>query len=106
MLPSVKIALAHYELTGQIRGPKTSAFARALQGDRRAVVVDVWIARALRIPEEDLSSRRVYAHAARRIRGAAAHSGLPVRDAQAAIWTAVRARFGFRDRGDLLMVAV
>lgn len=64
-LPSVKESVRQYERGAGIRGPKTSAFARALRGDDHAVVVDTWILQALGI--ERLRSRADYYRAAARV---------------------------------------
>lgn len=67
MIPSTAAALHHYDRTGEIRGPKTSAFARALRGDPMAVVVDVWILRALGV-ERPPSTPAQYRRIADRVR--------------------------------------
>lgn len=50
---STRVALKHYEETGKIRGPKTSAFALCLRGDDNAVVIDSHILRAFGISIRD-----------------------------------------------------
>lgn len=66
LLPNVRTALASYEATGRINGPKTSAFARALRGDDSVVVVDTWILQALGVPK--LTGLASYRRAADRVR--------------------------------------
>lgn len=83
---SVRTALAHYENTGEIRGPKTSAFSRALRGDTSAIVLDVWMARALGVPDAAVSRKRIATEAAERISRVGATIGHPPRDTQSAIW--------------------
>lgn len=95
ILTSVRAALAHFEATGQIRGPKTSAFKAALLGDPEAVVVDIWAARALQIADDGRLEGKRYVEAVDKIRRVARRLRWPPAETQAAIWTGVRARFGF-----------
>lgn len=95
MLTSVRAALAHYRETGEIRGPKTGAFRDALMGDQEAVVVDVWLARALGVADLRMEGKR-YVEAADRVREVARALGWPPAEAQAAIWTGTRARYGHK----------
>jgi len=87
VLPGVRTALAHYEETGEIRGPKTSAFAAALMGDPEAIVLDVWMARALGVDQAKFSSAKVRREAERRVRKVARRLGWAPAQVQAAIWT-------------------
>ena len=68
-------------------GSKVRAFYRALVGDESASVVDVWMARAMRIRK--LSSR-VYERAVMAMRRVAAYVGTTVARLQAIVWTVVR----------------
>jgi hypothetical protein len=86
-LPGVQAALAHFEDTGEIRGPKTSAFARALMGDGDAIVLDVWMARALNVDQARLGGVTVRREAERRVRRVARRLGWTPAEVQAAIWT-------------------
>ena len=86
VLPGTKLALAHYEKTGEIRGPKTKAFAAALKADHNAVVLDIWLARALGIPQESLGSKKIHTKSTQRINRVAKQLGWSPRDTQAAIW--------------------
>lgn len=85
---SVRAALAHYEATGEIRGPKTRAFAANLSGDETPVVLDVWMCRALGIEQRALKRKAVYRKGADRVRRVAVALGWTPAQTQAAIWTA------------------
>ena len=85
---SVIAAVEHYESSGEIRGPKTSAFSRALRGSTRSIVIDVWMCRALGIDHVHYGDRitlrrtcdRVILRVSRKI-------GWTPTETQAAIWT-------------------
>lgn len=102
MMASTRAALDHYLETGEIRGPKTGAFALALQGDASAVVVDVWTVRGLGWTKKNVS-KRVYREASAVVRSLATKAGLAPREAQAALWYGTRARYGMQGGGDLRM---
>lgn len=57
MIRSTRIALEHYYETGEIRGPKTSRFAKVLRGDDDIVVVDTWMARALGVADNQARNK-------------------------------------------------
>lgn len=103
LLPSAWAATAHFLETGEIRGPKTSAFARAILGDREAIVVDVWVARALGIDGQRLAGRR-YSDAADTVRALARCEGIAPREAQAALWYGARRAWGRYDGGSRLRI--
>ena len=89
MLGTTKKAMKHWEKTGEVRGPKTSAFSRALQLDPNAVVLDVWMARALDIPDK-FTKAQAREGTRRIIRTASLLNWSPA-ETQAAIWmTAIR----------------
>lgn len=88
-LPSVVSGLAHYRATGEIRGPKTGPFARALAGDPSAVVLDVWMARGFGIPHSAIGGKAVNRECTRRVTAAADRLGIEPRACQAAIWCAL-----------------
>lgn len=95
-IKSTRAALAHYEATSEIRGPKTSAFARALHGDTTALVLDVWMARALGVDERVVTRKDNMRMAHRRIKAVAKSLRWSVRDTQAAIWWGVCLTRGVR----------
>ena len=94
IMQSTRAALAHYESTGEIRGPKTGPFARACMGDRQAVVLDVWMARAFGVEHRKMSGVRVRTECTRRVQAAAGILGWTPAEVQAAVWTAVVIRAG------------
>lgn len=83
---STRIAIQHYESTGEIRGPKTSAFAKALRGDNNVCVVDSHIARAFGYSEHVARSLYVRVHVTRVVRMIARRQGLTVAECQACVW--------------------
>ena len=82
----IRTGVEHYNLTGEIRGPKTHPFAQALKGDTGAIVLDVWICRALGIDQLAVSKRDTRRIAKARIRAVARRLGWQPSEAQAAIW--------------------
>ncbi len=77
-------SLTHYEMTGEIRGPKTSTFAQVLKGNDDLVVVDSWMLRSIGAPDQP----RVASRAAvdKVVRSVARSVGWSPVEAQAAIW--------------------
>jgi hypothetical protein len=88
-LPNVRVSLAHYEEAGVIRGPKTSAFSRALQGAPDALVLDTWMAKALDVPHAQVTNVKQTRMARRRVGVVAKLLDISIRDTQAAIWAGV-----------------
>ena len=82
---STRQAVAHYEQTGKIRGPKTSAFALCLRGDDTAVVLDTWMFKAFGLP---INTRRKAVRAActRAIHRLADRLSVSPASAQAMVW--------------------
>lgn len=91
----VRAAVEHWEETGVIRGPKTSAFARALKGDENAVVLDVWMARIIQVDQRDLKGER-YEKYADVVRIAAELHGIAPAEIQAAAWCGIVREYGKR----------
>lgn len=85
-IKGTRAALVHYELTGEIRGPKTSAFAKALLGDSQAVVLDVWMSVAFSVPQRDFDHPIRHAYWCSVVRTVGELAGLTPIQAQAAIW--------------------
>lgn len=90
-----EIALRSDDPVATIRGPKTSAFARNLLGDREAVTVDVWAARVAfgetsEDPESDLGKVGVYDAVAHCYRLAARRIGVDPTTMQATTWIVAR----------------
>jgi hypothetical protein len=78
--------MSHYEETGEIRGPKTSAFAEALKGDEEAMVLDVWMARCLQVDHRAVANKGTREEAYRRIVKAARELEWSPAETQAACW--------------------
>lgn len=95
-IKSTRTALKHYEQTHEIRGPKTSAFARALHGDTTALVLDVWMARALDVPHSKVTTKANMRKALARVKAVARVMRWSVRDTQAAIWWGICLASGVR----------
>jgi hypothetical protein len=76
-----------------LRGPKTNAFARAIAGDRDAVVVDVWMCRAAGL-EKDAPNATEYRAIADAIRAIAWTPAVCMSPAtlQALLWIIVRGK--------------
>lgn len=93
-----RIALASDAPLSTIHGPKTSAFARNILGDRQAVTVDVWAARTAlgtydkRTIETRLKRVGVYDAIAHAYRIAATRLGVDPVECQATCWIVERGR--------------
>ena len=72
-----------------LRGLKTNAFARAIAGDTDAVVIDVWMMRAVGM-DTDSPNKSQYLALSDAVRRVAADHGITPRTAQALIWIIVR----------------
>lgn len=99
MLPSVIAAVNHYEACGEIRGPKTSAFSRALM-EENAVVVDVWMFRAMRLTHKTMTAKR-YREAVAKVRRCARYVRMSPADCQSSVWCGIRTLYGYKSAGDL-----
>jgi hypothetical protein len=82
---STRAAVEHYRTTGKIRGPKTSAFARALRGDNSAVVLDTHMLRAFKVPIKG-PRKAVWNECVKRVRITARRLGVRECEAQAMVW--------------------
>jgi len=85
-LPSVISGLKYYEQSGIIRGPKTSRFSLALQGDESAIVLDIYMARILRFDYEAMYQPENYLRLCRRIEKLAQVLGYTPAQTQACLW--------------------
>jgi hypothetical protein len=72
-----------------LRGLKTNAFAKAIAGDENAVVIDVWMCRAVGA-DFDSPNQTQYIEMARAVKNVANKYSLTPRTAQALIWIMVR----------------
>jgi thermostable 8-oxoguanine DNA glycosylase len=72
-----------------LKGPKTNAFARAIAGDENAVVIDVWMLRAVGI-EKKSPTQTQYKEMASAVTKVANEFGMTPRAMQALIWIIVR----------------
>jgi hypothetical protein len=86
------IKMANSALTmgfSALRGDKTNAFAKAIAGNENAVVIDVWMLRALGI-EKKSPSQSQYIEMAKAVTNVAMEHGMTPRAMQALIWIIVR----------------
>ena len=72
-----------------LKGLKTNAFARAIAGDTEAVVIDVWMMRAAKMPT-DSPTQGQYLALTKAVNKVAGEFGLTPRTTQALIWIVVR----------------
>ena len=72
-----------------LNGLKTNAFAWAIFGDTQAVVIDVWMMRAAKMPT-DSPTQGQYLALTKAVEKVAGEFGLTPRTAQALIWIVVR----------------
>jgi len=85
-MDNVIIATEHYILTGEIRGRKTSAFQQALLGNGRAIVLDSWMGKIFKVPQEKLFRADNYGRITRAIKRLARVHGLTYAQTQACLW--------------------
>lgn len=86
------IVMANNALTmgfSALNGQKTNAFAKAIAGDENAVVIDVWMLRAVGI-EKKTPSQSGYKELANAVTTVATKYGMTPRSMQALIWIIVR----------------
>jgi hypothetical protein len=72
-----------------LKGLKTNSFAKAIAGDEQAVVIDVWMLRAVGI-EKKTPSQSQYNELAEAVKKTAFDFGMTPRAMQALIWIVVR----------------
>jgi hypothetical protein len=72
-----------------LKGMKTNAFAKAIAGDEQAVVIDVWMLRAVGI-EKKTPSQSQYNEMANAVKSVAFDNGMTPRAMQALIWIMIR----------------
>jgi thermostable 8-oxoguanine DNA glycosylase len=72
-----------------LNGLKTNSFAKAIAGDENAVVIDVWMLRAVGI-EKKTPSQSGYKELAKAVTTVATKYGMTPRSMQALIWIVVR----------------
>lgn len=98
-------ALHDYEITGEVYGPKVSAFAKNLRGDYNVVTVDVWMSRAFGVNFDTITdNKREYIQT--QVTRVARRFGCDPASAQAAIWAGYRESIGHgNSEGSLSMVA-
>lgn len=94
VMRGIRASIDHYNATGQIRGPKTGPFAKAILGDESAVVLDVYMAEAFGINQAAFNLRPVHRECCRRIERAADILGWTPAQIQAAVWSATVKRVG------------
>lgn len=93
---STRVALDHYEQTGGIRGPKTSAFAKALGGEPGALVLDTWMAKAFNVEHAAVTRKYNRIKAMRRMSKLARSKGWTIAETQAAVWAGICITNGVR----------
>jgi hypothetical protein len=74
---------------GALKGMKTNAFAKAIAGDEQAVVIDVWMLRAVGI-EKKTPGQAQYNLLVEAVKKTAFDFGMTPRAMQALIWIVVR----------------
>jgi hypothetical protein len=72
-----------------LNGPKTNAFAKAIAGDENAVVIDVWMLRALGI-EKKSPTQSQYKEMSKAVTTVAMEHAMTPRAMQGLIWIIVR----------------
>lgn len=87
---NLKMAKASVELGfDALNGRKTNAFARAIAGDEKAVVIDIWMMRAAGA-DHDSPTKTEYIEMSSAVKRVAERFGLTPRTCQALIWIMVR----------------
>jgi len=95
-MKGLHVSLSHLRATGEIRGPKTAAFARCLLGDESALVLDVWMAKALGVPQAVVTRKDNLGIAYKLCGKIAGQRGWTMAQTQAAIWCGICITSGVR----------
>lgn len=90
----VRRAIDRFETTGEIRGPKVSAFRRALLGDVDAIVLDVHMANLFGERQAVYSTSKGRVRSENLVKSTSKETGIPPRDVQACLWFGHRRSIG------------
>ncbi len=97
MIRSTRIALDWYYTSGEIRGAKTSRFAKVLRGDDSIVVIDTWMARGFGVADNQARNKSTQLLGERiidRVRRTVSRRGIrfatwTMAETQAAVWAGI-----------------
>lgn len=92
-LPGIKEQLTRIRAGGELRGQKITSFARAIQGDKNAVVVDMWLMRAFGM-QSDSPTPKQYKSIESFCRQEGIYRGYHAAEISAMIWGGARRELG------------